>query len=102
MYRFLYHDATKHFMTHPYCVDTFEEYTMAHAHHAPQIAYLDGQAALSPLAGLALRVAVALTIWSERRRTRHRLLALDDRLLRDVGLDRLTALREGNRVFWRV
>lgn len=54
------------------------------------------------LAGLALRVVVALTIWSERRRTRHRLLALDDRPLRDVGLDRLTALREANRVFWRV
>lgn len=72
---------------------------MAHAHHAPQIAYLDGQAGL---AGLALRVAEALTIWSERRRTRNRLLALDDRLLWDVGLDRLTALREANRVFWRV
>ncbi len=75
---------------------------MAHAHHAPQIASLGGQPGLSPLAGLALRVAEALTIWSERRRTRNRLLALDDRLLWDVGLDRLTALREANRVFWRV
>ncbi len=73
---------------------------MAHAMHAPQIAYLSGQSTLSPLAVVALRVAVALTVWSERRRTRLQLKHLDAHLLRDIGLDRLTAQREANRKFW--
>lgn len=73
---------------------------MAHATHAPQIAYLGGQSTLSPLAVVALRAAVTLTKWSERRRTRAHLKALDDHLLRDVGLDRMTAHREANRKFW--
>ncbi|OSQ51438.1 DUF1127 domain-containing protein [Marivita geojedonensis] len=73
---------------------------MAHAAHTPQIAYLGAQSTLSPLAVVALRVAVTLTKWSERRRTRIHLANLDDHLLRDVGLDRLTAQREANRKFW--
>jgi uncharacterized protein YjiS (DUF1127 family) len=73
---------------------------MAHATHAPHIAYLGGQNTLSPLAVVALRVAVTLTVWSERRRTRLHLKHLDDHLLRDIGLDRLTAQEEANRKFW--
>ena len=73
---------------------------MAHATHAPQIAYLGGQSHLSPLAVVALRVAVTVTVWSERRRTRLHLKHLDDHLLRDIGLDRLTAQREAGRKFW--
>ncbi|WP_439122622.1 DUF1127 domain-containing protein [Marivita sp.] len=73
---------------------------MTHATHAPQIAYLGGQSTLSPLAIVALRVAVTLTKWSERRRTRLQLKHLDDHLLNDIGLDRLTAQREANRKFW--
>lgn len=73
---------------------------MAHATHAPQIAYLGGQSTLSPLAVVALRVAVTVTVWSERRRTRNHLKHLDDHLLRDVGLDRLSAETEANRKFW--
>ena len=73
---------------------------MAHATYAPQITYLGEQAALSPAAVLALRVAVTLTKWSERRRTRGHLNYLDDHLLRDIGLDRLTAQKEANRKFW--
>ena len=74
---------------------------MAHATHAPQIAYLGGQSNLSPLAVVALRVALTVTVWSERRRTRLHLKHLDDHLLRDIGLDRLTALKEADRKFWR-
>jgi uncharacterized protein YjiS (DUF1127 family) len=73
---------------------------MTHAIHAQQVAYLGAQSTLSPLAVVALRVAVTLTRWSERRRTRLHLKSLDDHLLRDVGLDRLTAQREANRMFW--
>jgi uncharacterized protein YjiS (DUF1127 family) len=39
-------------------------------------------------------------VWSERRRTRLHLKHLDDHLLRDIGLDRLTAQKEANRKFW--
>lgn len=73
---------------------------MTHAAHAPQIAYLGGQSTLSPLAVVALRVAVTLTHWSERRRARQHLAHLDDHLLRDIGLDRLTARKEASRKFW--
>ncbi|SHG89830.1 DUF1127 domain-containing protein [Marivita hallyeonensis] len=75
---------------------------MTHATHAPQIAYLGAQSTLSPLAVVALRVAVTLTKWSERRRTRLHLAQLDDHLLRDVGLDRQTAFKEAKRQFWLV
>ncbi|MCA0940892.1 DUF1127 domain-containing protein [Yangia mangrovi] len=74
---------------------------MAHAAHAPLIAYLDAQKPLPPFAALALRVAVVSAQWSERRRTRLALTDLDDRLLRDVGLERSAALREARRMFWQ-
>ncbi|WP_439522247.1 DUF1127 domain-containing protein [Marivita sp.] len=73
---------------------------MTHAAHASQIAYLGEQSTLSPVAVVALRVAVTFTQWSERRRTRTQLKHLDDHLLCDIGLDRLTAQREANRKFW--
>ena len=75
---------------------------MAHATQIHQLTYLGEQSALSPAAVVALRVAVTLTKWSERRRTRGHLGHLDDHLLRDVGLDRLTAKKEANRKFWLV
>jgi len=75
---------------------------MTHATHALQIAYLGEQSTLSPAAVVALRVAVTLTKWFERRRTRGHLHHLDDHLLRDIGLDRLTAKKEANRKFWLV
>jgi uncharacterized protein YjiS (DUF1127 family) len=46
-------------------------------------------------------VAVTLTKWSERRRTRIALADLDDHMLRDIGLDRRTALTEARRKFWQ-
>ena len=42
-----------------------------------------------------------LALWQERSRTRHTLLTMDDRALRDIGLDRATADHEGNLPFWR-
>ena len=75
---------------------------MAHATQSARIAYLGAQTALTPAALVAVRVAVILTKWAERRRTRLHLGQLDDHLLRDVGLDRLTAKREADRKFWQV
>src|SRR5262245_2555661 len=37
----------------------------------------------------------------ERRRQRKALLELDDRLLRDIGVNRDQALEEGRKPFWR-
>lgn len=42
-----------------------------------------------------------LYTWQKRHRMRRELLSLDDRLLRDMGLSRCDAEREGRRPFWR-
>jgi len=39
--------------------------------------------------------------WAARRRQRRALSELDDRLLRDIGLTRDAATREGRKPFWR-
>lgn len=39
--------------------------------------------------------------WTERHRQRRALLALDDHLLKDIGITRLDADREGGKPFWR-
>ena len=40
--------------------------------------------------------------WLERRRQRRALLALDDKLLKDIGLGPSDAWREAHKPFWRV
>ena len=54
--------------------------------------------------GLAVlrRAAHALLASSERRRQRHTLAALDDHLLRDIGLTRSAIRMEVSKPFWRV
>ncbi len=47
-------------------------------------------------------VLVALERWAERHRQRRALLALDDNLLKDIGLSAADAWREGTKPFWRV
>ncbi len=39
--------------------------------------------------------------WEERRRQRIALQALDDHLLRDIGVSRVEADSEGSKPFWR-
>ena len=41
-----------------------------------------------------------LYTWQQRDRMRRELLDLDDRLLRDMGISRDEARREGRRPFW--
>ena len=74
---------------------------MAQTASRPDLAYLTAQPSLPVPAELALRVAVVLAQWSERARTRHQLIELDDHLLRDVGLDRHAARTEARRMFWQ-
>ena len=40
-------------------------------------------------------------LWQERAESRRRLLALDDRMLRDIGANQATAAHEGGKPFWR-
>jgi uncharacterized protein YjiS (DUF1127 family) len=47
------------------------------------------------------RVLELLFLWDERHRARSVLAAMDDRMLRDVGLDRTAALTEAAKPFWR-
>ena len=49
----------------------------------------------------ALRLSVLLDAWSERHRQRRALLELSDHMLKDIGIGRGEAYREGRKPFWR-
>lgn len=42
-----------------------------------------------------------LRCYRENRRSRRQLLALDDRLLNDIGVTRAQAQKEGRKAFWK-
>ncbi len=65
---------------------------------APRSA-LDG---IAGLARLPLAILKTLLVWQERDQQRRHLAALDDRLLRDMGISRADAAREAAIPFWRV
>ncbi len=54
------------------------------------------------LAGSIRRLLDALGEWHARAAQRRRLLALDDRMLSDIGISRADAWKEGSKPFWRV
>jgi len=47
------------------------------------------------------RVTITVRVWRQRRRARHALTRLDDRLLRDIGFTREHMKREIQKPFWR-
>jgi len=49
----------------------------------------------------AVAVADLVCVWQARAAERHRLRALDDRMLKDIGLSRADAEAEGGKPFWR-
>jgi uncharacterized protein YjiS (DUF1127 family) len=53
-----------------------------------------------PASGLS-SVRARVQLWQRRRRGRQQLLALDDHLLRDIGISRLQAEAEADKPFWR-
>lgn len=74
--------------------------TGATTRREPRLAYLDDNSPLPPAADIALRVAVTVTKWTRRRRTRKALKLLDETRLNDIGLTREEAWREAARPFW--
>ncbi|MBV2361108.1 DUF1127 domain-containing protein [Thalassococcus sp. CAU 1522] len=64
------------------------------------LATLEATRPLPVLAGIALRVAVVLAVWSQRRRTRIALADLDAHMLRDIGIEPEIARAEARRPFW--
>ncbi len=54
------------------------------------------------LLGKLKRVIRGLDVLGQIRRERRDLLELEDHLLRDIGVDRDAAIREGSRSYWDV
>jgi uncharacterized protein YjiS (DUF1127 family) len=62
---------------------------------------LDGRSLLKAGLNLMQRALDTLLIWQERERQRRHLMALDNRLLSDMGLSRADAVAEYSKPFWR-
>jgi uncharacterized protein YjiS (DUF1127 family) len=68
------------------------------------LAQLSSRNLVSPLQVVAKRVAAAwamANLWHERSRQRRQLMALDDRMLSDIGVSRAEADEEGQKRFWQ-
>jgi uncharacterized protein YjiS (DUF1127 family) len=50
---------------------------------------------------LVVTIRSTLAAWQERAAGRHVLTQLDERTLRDIGLDRGAALQEARKWFWQ-
>lgn len=50
---------------------------------------------------IVVAVVRGLTGWAERARQRRALLALDDSMLKDIGVTRADVMRECDKPFWR-
>ncbi len=48
-----------------------------------------------------VRTVDTLLLWHERIKSRRVLASLDERMLRDIGMDHATARRESGTPFWR-
>jgi uncharacterized protein YjiS (DUF1127 family) len=62
--------------------------------------FADRIAAAPPDAGLAVRLLAILFGWHERVRQRRQLDALDERMLKDIGITRVDVAREAGKHFW--
>jgi uncharacterized protein YjiS (DUF1127 family) len=62
--------------------------------------FVDRIAAAPPDAGLAVRLLAIVFKWRERVRQRRQLYALDERMLKDIGITRVDVEREAGKHFW--
>ena len=49
----------------------------------------------------AADITSTIRIWNRRQITRKALLEMNDHLLKDIGISRTEALREGKKTFWQ-
>lgn len=68
---------------------------------APRPATVRSGGISGSIRGKALRAADAVLTWLQRDRDRRALQALDDRLLRDIGISRSDVEQEVTKPFWR-
>lgn len=73
-----------------------------HTMHERAFAHGDSGPRSRGLLDLAAHGAGLLLVWHERMRQRRALLALDDRMLQDIGLSRADVHAESNKPFWRL
>jgi uncharacterized protein YjiS (DUF1127 family) len=59
-----------------------------------------GRGAMTPMVWLLHGVAM-IEAWRSRARSRRALLEMPDAMLKDIGLSRADAWREGREPFWR-
>ncbi|HEX2115532.1 MAG TPA: DUF1127 domain-containing protein [Alphaproteobacteria bacterium] len=69
--------------------------------HTSQIPAAAMQPRSPVLSAALLRTVDTVLLWHDRSKSRRMLATLDDRMLRDVGIDQATAQREAERPFWR-
>lgn len=74
---------------------------MTQAHMPTHLHYLASRN-LTPTVSFFLTVAVLVSKWQETRRTRRALTALDDHILKDIGLTQHQAQMESRRYFWDI
>lgn len=75
--------------------------TMFAKPHAATLAHRAAYAVRRLVVSVVVGLPDTLYTWQQRDRMRRELLDLDDRLLRDMGISRHDARREGRRPFWR-
>ncbi len=73
-------------------------YTDLHVAQHPAVA---SASLKTTVAGVLSRLLATLDLWYERHHQRRQLELLDDRLLRDIGLDRASAWHEASKPFWQ-
>lgn len=74
---------------------------MSPAVHATQIHILNSAHSLPLVARIAMAFAVTATKWDTNRRSRLRLKSLPAHMLKDIGLDPMTARAEASKPFWQ-
>ncbi|QFT92961.1 hypothetical protein FIU86_08905 [Roseovarius sp. THAF9] len=62
---------------------------------------LSARTTLPVLSLIAVKLAWACVLWTQRRKTRGHLSRLDDHMLRDIGLSPREADMEARKPFWR-
>ena len=79
-------------MRSPYCTDTIYCRPAAQPVSFPHKTHVGD---------ILLRLFESLAKWQQRARSRRDLMALDDHLLKDIGLSRADAWQEADKPFWR-